>query len=170
MDTAILLLLCILPALVITAGVSDLTTMKIPNWISGALILAFFPTALAVGLPLDRLALHLGVGLVALLIGMSLFAARIVGGGDAKLIAASAIWMGATGAPTFVVWTALAGGAFTLILLMMRSRMGVLATMGPNWFHRLMQPKGDIPYGIAIAFGALMAFPMTPLVQAWLAL
>ncbi|HAV49260.1 MAG TPA: pilus assembly protein CpaA, partial [Brevundimonas sp.] len=52
MDTLTLMLLAALPALVIIAGLKDLTSMTIPNWISLILIGAFFPTALAVGLPL----------------------------------------------------------------------------------------------------------------------
>ena len=51
MDQLSLLLLAILPVLAVVAALYDLTTMKIPNWISIALVVGFFPTALALGLP-----------------------------------------------------------------------------------------------------------------------
>jgi prepilin peptidase CpaA len=46
-------LLGLMPVLVIVAGLHDLTTMKIPNWLSGLLILGFFPAVLALALPLS---------------------------------------------------------------------------------------------------------------------
>ena len=164
MDTLLLLALGLLPLLVIVAAVSDLTTMTIPNWISAAQIIGFFPVALLLGLPVMAVATHVGVGVVALLIGMGLFAVRALGGGDAKLMAAVMLWLGASAALPFVVWTAIAGGAFSLVLLLARSQMPILADVGPGFSRRLFQPKGDIPYGVAIAIGALMAFPSSALV------
>lgn len=162
-----LVLLAVMPVLVIIAGLHDLTTMKIPNWISGLLILAYFPTALALGLPLTEMATALGVGFAALLIGMGMFALRWVGGGDAKLMAAASLWFGLSGVPPFLLYTALIGGGFCLVLMAARARLQVLALHGPGWVTRLMQPKGDIPYGVAIAVGALLAYPSSPLVRAF---
>ena len=94
MDLLILALLGVMPALVIVGGLNDLTTMKIPNWISGALVLTFFPAAFAVGLPLTDMAVHLGLGVLALLVGAGMFALRWIGGGDAKLMAAACLTLG----------------------------------------------------------------------------
>lgn len=163
-----LVLLAVMPVLVIVAGLHDLTTMKIPNWISGVLILGFFPAALVLGLSLTEVATALAVGFVALLIGMGMFALRWVGGGDAKLMAAASLWFGYSGAGPFVLYTALVGGGFCLMLLQARARLQVFALNGPGWVARLMQPKGDIPYGVAIAAGALLAYPSSPLVRAFI--
>ena len=97
MDTLTLILLSILPALAITAGLKDLISMTIPNWISGVLVVGFFPAALAVGLAPMAMAAHVGVAIAALFIGAGMFALRWIGGGDAKLIAASCLWLGVTG-------------------------------------------------------------------------
>ena len=60
MEVLQLVLLAILPALVIVAGLKDLTSMKIPNWISGLLILGFFPAALLLGLTVPEMAALMG--------------------------------------------------------------------------------------------------------------
>ncbi|MHC3126730.1 pilus assembly protein CpaA [Brevundimonas sp. GN22] len=156
-------LLFFFPALVILGGVYDLTTMKIPNWISIALAVAFVPVALMVQLPWQDIALSLGIGLAALVIGIALFAFRILGGGDAKLLSASLMWVGMSGALGFVLVTAIAGGALSLYLLAARKWWPMMPWTAPKWFTRLMEPKGDIPYGIAIAVGAVLAFPNSEL-------
>jgi len=164
-----LLLLAVLPALVIVAGLKDLTSMTIPNWISGLLILVFFPTALLLGLTPMEIAIHAGVAVVALLIGMALFALRFLGGGDVKLMAAACLWLGAAGSGVFVLWTALVGGAFCLVLILARAHLRPYVAAGPDWLFQLMEPRGDIPYGVAIAIGALIAWPASPLMTAFLA-
>ena len=89
MDTVTLIFLGVMPALTIVAGLKDLTSMKIPNWISGLLVLAFFPAALAVGLDPMTVAASVGIAALALVIGAGMFALRWIGGGDAKLMAAT---------------------------------------------------------------------------------
>jgi prepilin peptidase CpaA len=68
--------------------------MKIPNWISLALIGDLLSGGLLVGLSPVEVAIHVGVGFAALIVGMIMFALRWIGGGDAKLLAASCLWMG----------------------------------------------------------------------------
>ena len=169
MDILKLLLLAILPALAIVAGLKDLTTMKIPNWISGLLILGFFPTALLLGLAPMAFAIHLGVAAAALLVGMGLFALHFLGGGDVKLMASASLWLGLSGSGVFVLWTAVIGGLFCLVLLFARARLQPYVARGSGWVGRLMEPKGDIPYGVAIAAGVLVAYPASPLMTAFLA-
>ena len=156
----------VLPVLMIVAGLYDLTTMKIPNWISLALLAAFFPVAWLVGLSGAEMLIHVGVGVAALLVGMALFALNWVGGGDAKLLAAACLWMGAAGSLPFVLCSALAGGAFCLVLITAR-KLAPSYPGGPAWAARLLDPKGDVPYGVALAGGALLAFPTSPLVTAF---
>lgn len=159
MDILALALLSALPALVIAAALSDLTTMRIPNLISGALILAFFPAALAVGLPWGMAGLHGAIALAALAVGMGLFALRVIGGGDAKLMVGVCLWLGPSASLEFVVWTALLGGLFSVALIFARKNLLSVAGVAPGWVGNLLEAKGDIPYGVAIAGGALMAFP-----------
>lgn len=159
----------ILPVLAVIAALHDLTTMKIPNWISAVLIVAFFPAAFALGLPLGVVGASVGLAIAMLVVGMGMFAANWIGGGDAKLLAASMLWMGVSGSVPFVLYTALVGGGFCLLLMTARSHLPFFAQTGPGWVMRLMQPKGDIPYGVAIAIGALLAYPSSPLITAYIA-
>ena len=99
------LLLCLLafPVLVLIGAARDLTSYTIPNWISLALVAAFVPAfaaAWAAGAPVPGLVASIGVGAVALMIGIAMFMLGWVGGGDAKLFAACALWLG---------WSALTG-------------------------------------------------------------
>jgi len=167
MEALRLLFLALLPTLAIVAGLKDLTSMKIPNWISGLLILGFFPTALLLGLAPMTIAVHVGVAVAALLTGMAMFALRWLGGGDVKLMASACLWLGPTGSGAFLLWTAAIGGLFCLALLAGRAWLQPWVAGGTGWFARLMTPKGDIPYGVAIAAGALAAWPASPLVAAF---
>lgn len=159
------LVLLIFPALVIAGGLKDATSYTIPNWIPLALIAAFPVAAIALGLPLSAIGLQLAVGAVALVAGMAMFAMRWIGGGDAKLFAAAGLWLGWPAAFTFVGVTAIAGGALAVALLGLRSaRLRPFMPAGPAWFARLAQPGENVPYGVAIAIGALAAYPMCLLV------
>lgn len=169
MDTVTLLLLGVMPALVIVAGLKDLTSMKIPNWISVALIVAFFPAALVVGLSPMTVATHVGVSVLALVVGAGLFALRWIGGGDAKLMAASCMWLGLAGSGVFLLYTGLMGGLFCLVLMIARTHSRPYLSGAPGWVANLMEPKGDIPYGVAIAVGGLMAYPASPLLATFIA-
>jgi prepilin peptidase CpaA len=99
------------------------------------------------------------VGLAALVAGMGMFAAGWIGGGDGKLFAVCALWLGWPAALPFLLYTGLAGGALTFAILALRS--GWLAPAvagGPTWLRNLGTNGGDLPYGVAIAIGALAAF------------
>lgn len=155
------------PALVLTAAASDALTFRIPNWISLALLASFPLAALAIGAPLATLGLNLAVGAAALVIGMILWSLRWIGGGDAKLFATAALWMGWPGALNFTVGTTLAGGALALAVLSVRSpMMRPVVLLGPRWVVRLADSANGIPYGVAIALGALIAFHESPFATA----
>jgi prepilin peptidase CpaA len=167
MEMLVLIVLATLPALVIVGGLHDLTTMTIPNWIPGLLILAFFPAALLVGLAPLAVAAHVGIAIAALCVGAGMFALNWIGGGDAKLIAAACLWLGVSGSGMFLLWTGLFGGLFCVALLFARFYARPYVHAMPGWVAQLMEPRGDIPYGVAIAAGALAAFPSSAIVTAF---
>lgn len=154
------LLSAVFPALTIVAALTDITRFTIPNWISLALVAAFPVVALACGVSLADGGLALGVGVVALLAGMAMFALGWIGGGDAKLLAASALWIGWPAVLPFLLVTALCGGVLALLLLGLRSMwLRPFAALGPAWIDRLATPGAAAPYGVAICAGALASFP-----------
>lgn len=157
----------VFPGLVIVAALRDATSFTIPNWISLALLAAFPAAALAMGLSLSQLGLHIGIGAAALVLGMLMFALGWIGGGDAKLFAAAALWLGWPAAATYGAMTAVSGGGLAMALLGLRSAyLRPFVVTGPAWFSRLAEPGESVPYGLAIAAGALMAFPASPFMRA----
>ena len=160
------LLVLVFPALVITAALRDVTSYTIPNWISLSLIAAFPVAALAQGVPLATLGLCFAIGAAGLVAGMAMFAVRWIGGGDAKLFAAAALWLGWPAIVTYAAITGLAGGALAMALLALRSPLiRPYILNGPAWFVRLAEPGESVPYGVAICVGALVAFPTSTLMQ-----
>jgi len=161
-----LLSLILFPMGVIFAALRDLTSYTIPNRISLALLAAFLPVALLVGMSLPAIGVSLLIGGVMLAAGVGMFALRWIGGGDAKVLAVSALWMGWPTVMPFAMWTALAGGGLALILMGGRRLGQPVIDRGPPWIGRLLTPGGDVPYGLAICFGALIAYPGSPITQA----
>ncbi len=159
------LVLGLFAVLVIGAAVRDLATFTIPNWISLALMLAFAPAALLAGVSLGDIGVGFAVGAGVLVLGAGMFALGWIGGGDAKLMASAALWVGLKGLAPFAVYTALAGGLLALALVVLRSAwLRPLTNAGPPWTRRLATPGESAPYGVAIAAGALAAFAVHPLV------
>jgi len=161
------LILLVFPALAILAALKDATSYTIPNWLVLALLAAFPVAAVALGLPLPVIGLQAGIGLIGLICGLGMFAAGWIGGGDAKLFAAASLWLGWPAALTFVAVTAIAGGGLAVMLLVLRSaRLKPMMPSGPAWFARLTTTGENVPYGVAIAVGALAAYPASALVLA----
>lgn len=158
----------VLPALLIVAALSDVTSYRIRNWISLAMIAGFVLAAPVMGLPLGVIGQHVGVGAAALVVGVAMFALGWIGGGDAKVFAAAALWLGWPAVMTYAVATCMAGGALATGLLMLRSGyLRPYMVSGPAWMHRLAEPGENVPYGVAIAIGALVALPASPFVAAF---
>jgi len=156
------ILLLPFPVMLAAAAALDVATYRIPNALSLALAATFAPVALsgAVG-GAGAVGVHLMVGVIALVLGVALFAARWIGGGDAKLIAAAALWLGWPGCAVFLLAMSLAGGLLAAVLLTLRrSPLARLAQGGPAWAARLARPGGHVPFGVAIALGAAAAAPV----------
>lgn len=160
-------LLCLaFPLLLIYAAWHDVSTMTIPNWVSIVLALAFIPAAFAAGLSLNEVGMHLVFGAVVLIVCAALFYMNVFGGGDAKVIAAASLWTGLSATAPFVMGMAIAGGALAGMLIVMR-RMKLSSTK--PWLNRLMSPEEGAPYAVAIAAGALLAAPASPVLAAGIA-
>jgi len=92
-----------------------------------------------------------------------------MGGGDAKLLTASAVWFGFNAALfEFLIYVSIFGGLLTLLILALRNHENTILAAGLRVPHLLFTAK-KIPYGIAIAFGGFIAYPSSPLMQAALA-
>ena len=159
------LLLLVFPAVMAFAGAMDLLTMTIPNRVSVALVAAFFVIALLIGMPASTIMMHVAAGLLILTAGIVLFAVGGFGGGDAKLLAAGALWIGLDNLLPYLLWVTVFGGALALAVLLYRT-VPFNAYPIPDWARRLHRAGSGIPYGIAIAAGAMYMYPKTP----WFAL
>lgn len=160
MTEAIKLLL--FPAMMAFAASSDLLTMTIPNRVSLIMLGGFVLLAVATGMSLEQAALHAGAGLLVLVIAFGFFAFGWIGGGDAKLAAATALWMGFEHLMDYAIYGSLFGGVLTLALLQFRIMPMPAMLVGREWAERLHQPGGGVPYGIALAAAALVIYPSTP--------
>jgi prepilin peptidase CpaA len=158
LDTARLLLF---PALMAFAAASDLLTMTISNRVSLALAAGFLVLAVASGMGAYDILMHVGAGAAVLAIAFGCFAMGWVGGGDAKVAAAAALWFGFAHLMNYLLYASLFGGALTLLLLQFRQWPLPVSFAGQAWLARLHAKETGIPYGIALAIGALMIYPET---------
>jgi prepilin peptidase CpaA len=163
LDVARLLLF---PALMAFAAASDLFTMTISNRVSLALAAGFLVLAVLSGMGVNEILSHVGAGAMVLLVAFGCFAMGWVGGGDAKVAAAAALWFGFAHLMNYLLYASLFGGALTLLLLQFRQWPLPYALTGQAWLLRLHAKESGIPYGIALAIGALMIYPETEWMKA----
>lgn len=150
----------LLPFLVVAAGAGDFLTLRIPNWLNALIAVLFFPMALATGMPAEAMLLHTLAAVAILVVGFGLFSAGFIGGGDAKLLAAVGLWFGWPALIPFLVFTALAGGVLALAVNLWGLLEIEREVYGHGWMKRWLSfKKVDLPYGMAIAAGAILAFP-----------
>jgi prepilin peptidase CpaA len=158
--------LLLFPALMAFAAVSDLLTMTISNRISLMLIAGFVLLAAFGGMSLHAASMHVGAGLAVLTVAFACFAAGWIGGGDAKLAAATALWFGFDHLLFYLLYAAVAGGTLALVLLSFRNWALPAMLLSQEWVHRLQDTKRGIPYGVALAVAALLIYPETEWVKA----
>ncbi|OWV68804.1 peptidase [Rhizobium sp. R634] len=153
----------ILPLCLAMAAFSDLFTMTIPNRISLILIASFIVLAPLSGLGLQAIGMHLAGGAIVFTACFALFAFNVMGGGDAKLLSATALWFGLNESLLFFMTdVAAVGGLVTLLILAVRAQSDTILAIGLPVPNSVLLAK-KIPYGIAIAIGGFMAFPSSPL-------
>ncbi len=153
--------LLLFPALMAFAASSDLFTMTISNRLSLALAAGFFLLTPLMGIGLASFGLHVGAAALVLVVAFVFFTQGWIGGGDAKLAAATALWFGFDHLLDYLIYASLFGGALTLLILQFR-KLPLPATLARQaWIQRLHDSAGGVPYGIALAAAALAVYPKT---------
>jgi len=156
-----LFVLAVFPMLLAAAAGWDLASFTIPNAIPLALMAAFAVFAVVIQMPLSIAAAHLFGGFVGLVVGFALFALGYVGGGDAKLFACTALWLGVSDLMAYALFASVMGGALALMLMTARRIPLPAFMLREAWLVRLHDAKSGIPYGVALAAGALLVLPQT---------
>ncbi|MFL6815634.1 MAG: prepilin peptidase [Bradyrhizobium sp.] len=158
--------LLLFPALMAFAAATDLFTMTISNRVSIALAAGFLTLALMSGMGNHEILAHLGAGAAVLVVAFGCFAMGWIGGGDAKIAASAALWFGFGHLLDYLVYASLFGGALTLLLLQFRQWPLPYALARQSWLMKLHAKDSGIPYGIALAIGALIVYPDTEWIKA----
>lgn len=161
-----LAILAIFPGIMVFAAISDMLTMKIPNLASLVLVVGFFIMAMAIGMHWSAIGWHLLAGVLTLVACFMMFNAGWIGGGDAKLAAATSLWLGFGLLPSYGVFASIFGGVLTLAILQLRRMTLDGAAFSAPWIARLREKNGGIPYGIALAAAGLVVYPDTAI---WIA-
>jgi prepilin peptidase CpaA len=144
------------------AGLMDLATMKIRNWLVLALGAAWLVLAPLAGFGAAELGWSVAVAACVFALTFVFFALGWIGGGDAKLAAVSALWFQPEQALFYFTYASLLGGLLSLAILQLRTRMLPSAFYRVPLFAHLQDPKAGVPYGAAMAPAALIVFPDTP--------
>jgi prepilin peptidase CpaA len=158
-----LLILAPFVVLLALAAGWDLASYTIPNFIPLTVLLGFAVFATTAGYPASLYGTHALAAVIALITGFALFALGYIGGGDAKLFAAVAAWFGLHDLFQYVLVASIFGGALTLILLAGRRFPLPALLASQSWIVRLHEPRAGIPYGVALAAGAIAILPYTEL-------
>jgi prepilin peptidase CpaA len=150
------------PGAMVFAAVMDFMTMKIRNRLVIAIVLGYAVLAPLAGFGLQEMALSLAIAAGVFLAGFLFFSMGWIGGGDAKLAAATVLWLGADVILAYLIYTALLGGVLTLAILGFRRLRLPARWLTVDWVARLHAPQSGVPYGAAMAPAALLVFPDTP--------
>src|SRR5437764_3529879 len=154
--------LMLFPAMMAFAASSDLLTMTISNRVSLILAAGFLVLALATGMSTADMLSHAGAGALVLVVAFCFFARGWIGGGDAKLAAATALWLGFDHLLDYLFYASLLGGALSVGLIWFRMAPLPDWLARHDWAQRLHGKDAGVPYGIALAAAALAVYPQTP--------
>jgi prepilin peptidase CpaA len=153
--------LLLFPAMMAFAASSDLFTMTISNRIALVLIGGFFALAFASGMSPNDILSHVGAACTVLAVTFVFFARGWIGGGDAKLAAATALWLGFDHLTAYLLYASIFGGILTLAIIRFRIMPLPAWLAEQEWVKRLHRLDGGVPYGIALAAAALLIYPDT---------
>jgi len=149
------------PIMMIIPLCTDLITMRIPNWIPLSLTLSYLSISIYLSAPMMTIALNLSCSIAVFLLSLLMFERRWIGGGDAKLAAATAIWLGWSSILSYWVIASVLGGLLTLLVLAVRATPLPPVLAKEAWIVRLHDRNSGIPYGIALAIAGLLQYPYT---------
>ncbi|MDE3037615.1 MAG: prepilin peptidase [Pseudomonadota bacterium] len=134
----------------------DATRYLIPNWLVGSLLI-IYPLAvydMGHGAVDWKMAL---VGMaVVFAVGYFVFAMKWMGGGDIKLLAVCALWVGWRNLPEFMAYVTLLGGALSIVVLVLRKALPYVPWIAGQTLPRILRDHEPVPYGLAIAAGFLL--------------
>jgi len=153
--------LTLFPAVMAFAASSDLFTMMIANRISIIFVAGFGLLAVLTGMAASELLSHVAAAATVLAVVFVFFARGWIGGGDAKLAAATALWLGFAHLVDYLFYASLFGGALTLLIIYFRGMPLPQLFVGLPWAERLHRSDSGVPYGIALAAAALLVYPHT---------
>lgn len=154
----------VFPLCLVLAALTDFLEMTIPNRIPLILAGAFLFVAPFVGMSWPVFGLHLAAAAIVFFSCFALFALNVMGGGDAKLLTAAALWFGLNATLlSFLVTVAYLGGILTIVILLIRARSSTVLAMGLPLPNSILMAK-KIPYAIAIGGAGLISYPQSPLV------
>ena len=157
-------LLLFFPFLMIYAAASDLFSMTISNKVSLLLISGFMVFAFLMGFGLNAILWHWAAFGLILGCGFVLFSLGVMGGGDVKLAASTALWFGWEHLMEYLVLTSILGAVLTLLFVMGRAQFIPKFVAEIGWVARLYR-SNQVPNGIALGAAALMVYPDTPWMQ-----
>ena len=140
-----------LTLLLLVGAISDIRDRRLPNWLSLALLLLGLAHAFYLG-GLSSTGWHFAHALIVMVIGAGIFAAGIMGGGDAKFYAGLAAYFPLSEGLHLLLWVSIAGIVSILSWMVLR-RILPLKKPEDGSLH------AKFPYGVAIAIGgALVAW------------
>ncbi len=151
----------VFPLLMVFSALSDLFTMTIPNRVSLLLVAFYLAIAAFLPIPLEIVGWHISSAVGMLLIGFVMFHFGWIGGGDAKLAAATALWLGWDQLLDYGLLASLMGGAITLAIILLRRLPLPPRLLSYDFIARLAEKNGGVPYGIALAAAGLLVYPDT---------
>jgi prepilin peptidase CpaA len=157
-------ILIVFPFCMAFAAISDMLSMTIANRIPLVLVASFAVIAPLAGMDWQSFGLHFVAGGTVLAATFGLFAMGAMGGGDAKLLAATSLWFGlGIELVQYLVAASFIGGLLTIGILGFRNS-SLAAFASQNMFLRnIANAKLGIPYGVALGIGGLLTYPASPL-------
>ena len=159
-------IVAIFPLCLAYAAFSDMFTMTIPNRASIILIAAFALIAPLTGMDWMVYAQHFAAALLVFATCFGLFGFGLMGGGDAKLLTAVALWFGLTMQLfNFLVYVGLIGGLLTVLIVVARSNRFAIVVNRMTMFSHLTDPGLGVPYGVAIGIAGFICFPGSALAR-----
>ena len=158
------LIFVVFPFCMLFAAISDMLSMTIANRVPVLLLVVFAVVAPLTGMPWAAYGGHFAAGALVLTFTFGLFAMGGMGGGDAKLLAATAVWMGLNvHLVEYLVTATFIGGLLTLAILIYRKSPLATVTGGNAFLRHLADEKAGVPYGIALGLGGLLTYVESPL-------